>query len=194
MRHSSRLFSLKHSCSIEWNYQQRDTEVSFLLVFYWKTSSLREEISILHYLLDKNAGKNRCGASPENALTCRTQASFPFGPTLNPCPFNYSTADDFLWKSFEHVLHHGAEWLGLAGVAALPSSTRTASAFALFPAPPQWVGWRWARIWAGSQPGQPSQMEQRAIPCCTTSQSAIKGFLRKQTLLRSWLDLLVYLR
>lgn len=33
-----------------------------------------------------------------------------------PC---YSTVDDFLWVSFEFVLHDGAEWLGLAGVAAL---------------------------------------------------------------------------
>lgn len=124
-------------------------------------------------------------------LDLQNTSFIPFWTDLKSMPY-YSTADDFLWKSFEYVLHHGAEWLGLAGVAALPSSTRTASAFALFPAPPQWVGWRWARIWAGSQPGQPSQMEQRDIPCCTTSQSAVKGFLRKQTLLRSWLDLLVY--
>lgn len=45
---------------------------------------------------------------------------------------------------------------------------------------------------SGDKPGQPSQTELRDIPCCTTSWSAIKWFLRKQTLLRGWLDLLVY--
>lgn len=54
-------------------------EISFLLVFYWKTTVLKEKISISHYLLDKNTRKSRCGASPENALTCRTHALFHFG-------------------------------------------------------------------------------------------------------------------
>lgn len=69
--------------------------------------------------------------------------------------------------------------------------TCTASGLAFYLVLPQWVGWRWAEIWVRTQPGWPSQTEQRNIPCCTTSWSAIKGFFRKQTLLRGWQDLLV---
>ena len=62
----------------------------------------------------------------------------------------------------------------------LSSAYRDPRPSLLLTPPCQWVGWGCTRSWEGTQPGQLTLAEQRAIPYCTMSCSAIKAEGKKE--------------